>query len=216
MTAQLDWGRIETVFVDMDGTLLDKTFDDRFWGQRVPEAYAVRHRLPAQEATDRVFSLYKAAEGTLDWIDLDRWSRVLSLDLVTLQEQAKDGIRVNHGVLEFLEWLRETEKYVVLVTNAHPRSVALKMQVTGLRPFFALIISAFDVGLLKESPGFWDRLLGRLDGIVIKQAVMIDDSPEPLRAAREAGVGHVLLKIRPDSAAQPDLPSLHHYRDIMG
>ena len=35
-----DWARIDTVLLDLDGTLLDLAFDNFFWRTRVPEAWA--------------------------------------------------------------------------------------------------------------------------------------------------------------------------------
>ena len=34
------WMRVETVLLDLDGTLLDLAFDNYFWRERVPAAYA--------------------------------------------------------------------------------------------------------------------------------------------------------------------------------
>ena len=34
------WSQVDHVLLDMDGTLLDKYFDDYFWETYVPEVYA--------------------------------------------------------------------------------------------------------------------------------------------------------------------------------
>ena len=39
------WNEIDTVLLDMDGTLLDLRFDNYFWLEVVPERYAQRHAL---------------------------------------------------------------------------------------------------------------------------------------------------------------------------
>ena len=36
----LDWDAIETVLLDLDGTLLDLRFDNWFWQEHVPEVWA--------------------------------------------------------------------------------------------------------------------------------------------------------------------------------
>ena len=41
----VDWNAIDTVLVDMDGTLLDLSFDNYFWSEVVPERYARLHGL---------------------------------------------------------------------------------------------------------------------------------------------------------------------------
>ncbi len=40
------WQEITWVLLDMDGTLLDKHFDDYFWETLVPQEYARRQGLP--------------------------------------------------------------------------------------------------------------------------------------------------------------------------
>ena len=37
---QPDWNSIDTVFLDMDGTLLDLHFDNHFWLEYLPACYS--------------------------------------------------------------------------------------------------------------------------------------------------------------------------------
>ena len=39
-----DWGRIDTVLLDMDGTILDLKFDNTFWREIVPARFAAALR----------------------------------------------------------------------------------------------------------------------------------------------------------------------------
>jgi 5'-nucleotidase len=52
MPLDLDWNNIDTVLLDMDGTLLDLAFDSQFWLQDVPQALslqrAIRWKMPAR------------------------------------------------------------------------------------------------------------------------------------------------------------------------
>ena len=50
------WPEIAWVLLDMDGTLLDKHFDDYFWESLVPEQYALRQGLALADARDLVFA----------------------------------------------------------------------------------------------------------------------------------------------------------------
>ncbi len=36
----VDWSQVDTVLLDMDGTLLDLHFDNRFWNEHLPRCYA--------------------------------------------------------------------------------------------------------------------------------------------------------------------------------
>ncbi|MCR3805809.1 haloacid dehalogenase, partial [Pseudomonas aeruginosa] len=46
----LPWSAIDTVLLDMDGTLLDLHFDNHFWLEHLPQRYAERNGLSRTEA----------------------------------------------------------------------------------------------------------------------------------------------------------------------
>src|SRR5512143_1779910 len=114
----------------MDGTLLDKYFDDYFWEHLVPEKYAEKHNVTFGRAKDDLMKKYRAHEGTLNWTDLDFWSGELRIDIPALKEQIKHLIEVHPHVEDFLKMARERKKKVFLVTNAHYKSIDLKFRKT--------------------------------------------------------------------------------------
>lgn len=61
--AVIDWRNIDTVLLDMDGTLLDKHFDDYFWEQYVPEVYASQNNISIFTAEEELLAKYKEQEG---------------------------------------------------------------------------------------------------------------------------------------------------------
>ena len=156
------WQEITWVLLDMDGTLLDKHFDDYFWETLVPEEYALRQGLALADARDLVFARYKSQEGTLNWTDIDFWSRELELDIPALKEGIRHLIEVHPDTEDFLKFLREKGKKVALVTNAHTKTLALKMDHTGLLGYFDEVVSSFDLGAPKEDVRFWEILQERL------------------------------------------------------
>src|SRR5512145_625617 len=158
----LDWNDIDTVLLDMDGTLLDRHFDDHFWLEHVPETYAAKHALPLAVAKEHLYALFRSQENTLNWTDLDYWSDRLGLDIPLLKREVDHLIAVHPFVVEFLLYLRHHDKQVWLVTNAHSKTLDLKMKKTRLSPYFTGIVSAHEVGLPKEEVAFWGKLRERI------------------------------------------------------
>jgi len=214
----VDWDAIDTVLLDMDGTLLDLHFDNHFWQEHVPVRYAERHGLPHAEARSRLVDTYRAKAGTLDWYCVDYWTRTLQLDIARLKEEVAHLIAVHPDVPRFLSALRAAGKGVALVTNAHQKSLSLKMARTGLQVHFDLLVTAHEVGLPKEDPAFWPALRAVLP-FDPARTLLIDDSLPVLRAARAAGIARLLAIYRPDTR-QPEkdvgeFAALRHFAEIM-
>ncbi len=212
------WQDITWVLLDMDGTLLDKHFDDYFWETLVPQEYARRQALPLPEARQLVFARYKRQEGTLNWTDIDFWSRELELDIPALKEGIRHLIEVHPDTEDFLKFLQERGKTVALVTNAHTKTLALKMDHTGLLGYFDEVISSFDLGTPKEDGHFWEILKERLE-FNPAHTLLVDDNAEALAAARAFGIKYPYFKAKSSSRLEaeshPDFPSIASFYEVM-
>ncbi|MCW8907495.1 MAG: GMP/IMP nucleotidase [Sedimenticola sp.] len=194
----IDWNQIETVLLDMDGTLLDLHFDNYFWLEHVPRRYAEHRSCSLEQAKEELGGRTRSVEGTLDWYCVDYWSRELGLDIALLKAEVDHLIAVHPHVIDFLAAMRALEKRVVLVTNAHQKALSLKMERTKLHGYFDLVVTSHDLGLPKEDRQFWDRLQ-QVAPFDRRHTLFVDDSQPVLESARDYGMGWLLRVLRPDT-----------------
>jgi putative hydrolase of the HAD superfamily len=196
-----DWKNIDTVLLDMDGTLLDKHFDDHFWEEYVPARYAEVNRITETEAKADLMRRYRSREETLDWTDLDFWSGQLDLDILSLKRQIQHLISIHPNVVEFLARLRTARKSVYLVTNAHNKTLDLKMERTFLADRFDGIITSHQIGVPKEDPAFWEGLIKVLP-FEPERTLLGEDTEAVLRSASAYGI-HYLVYVSASSTQKP-------------
>jgi HAD superfamily hydrolase (TIGR01509 family) len=214
----IDWKEIDTVLLDMDGTLLDLNFDNHFWKEFVPLKFAQQKGISIGSAKQQLVPQFKNMEGKLEWYCLDYWSNALQLDIAGLKAEISGLIAVLPHVTDFLEKLQQSSQQVLLVTNAHRDSLGLKMEKTCLQPFFDGIISSHDLGFPKEHAEFWG-LLQQQQPFDKKTTLLIDDSLAVLNSARLFGIAHLISVSKPDSK-QPKkdvtgYPAIEDFRELM-
>jgi len=214
----LNWPSINTVLLDMDGTLLDLNFDNHFWQEFVPLRFAALHKLSLEESKQQLAPRFKAMEGRLEWYCLDFWSTELQLNIAGLKQELAGLIAVHPHVTEFLINVRSSGRHMLLVTNAHRDSLNLKMEKTCLNQFFDAIISSHDFGMAKEQQGFWQALQDQ--HIFEKHStLLVDDSLAVLRSAQAFGIAHLVSISKPDSQAPirniTEFPAVEDFRMLM-
>ncbi|KAA0876192.1 GMP/IMP nucleotidase [Nitrincola tapanii] len=214
----LDWHKIDTLLLDMDGTLLDLHFDSYFWLEFLPERYAQAHALPQDEARRWLHQRIQQEQGTLNWYCLDYWSEVLHLPIAQLKREVADKIGFRPHVEDFLEAVRAENIRTVIVTNAHRDSLSLKMEQTGLDRLVDLVICSHDFKAPKEDQAFW-QFLQQVEPFNPQRTLLVDDSLAVLRSARDYGIRYLLSILQPDSQAPSreidEFAAIHHFDEVM-
>ena len=217
MTA-LPWRDIDTVLLDMDGTLLDLHYDNHFWLEHLPQRYAELHGISRAMADLELTPLFENNAGQLKWYCLDFWSRELKIPVRELKLETAHLIALRPDADTFLAAIKQAGKRVILITNAHRDSLSLKLERIELAPYFERLISSHDYGFPKESPAFWDALQADI-GFDPSRSLFIDDTLPILRSARAFGISHLLAVKQPDSKKGPkdteEFAALGDYRELL-
>jgi putative hydrolase of the HAD superfamily len=212
------WSQIDTILLDMDGTLLDKYFDDHFWEEYVPKIFAESNKLSEEEARKVLLQRYQKVEDTLQWCDLDYWTKQLGLDIPELKCKVDHLIKVHPYVIDFLVYTKSIHKKVHLVTNAHSKTLEIKMRKTALGSYFDRIVCAEEIGYAKEQPEFWKKLEAHL-GFDKKRTLLADDTAKVLYSARQYGLENLIFVARPSSRIpvkfSPDYPSITYFNELI-
>lgn len=190
---------VDTLLLDLDGTLLDLAYDTHFWLEILPEHYGASRGLTADEARAEILPRMRAWEGTLPWYCVDHWSRALDFDVVALKERFPERISWLPGARDFLARQRALGRRLVLATNSHPSTLALKDRRTRLSDHLDAVHSSHEFGAPKEDPAFWQGFRAAVP-FDPRRTAFLDDNLAVLRAARTAGVAYPIAITDPDSS----------------
>jgi len=182
-----DWQAIDTVLLDLDGTLLDQAYDNHIWRDLVPQRFAVARSMDLHAAYAEIARLFAARSGTLDWYSIEYWSDTLGVDIGALHREVRSHVAWLPGAREFLAAMRAQGKRTVLLTNSHPLALAVKHEESGVLDHLDAAATSHELGAPKENPQFWQAARARF-GYDPQRALFADDNVKMLGAARAAGV----------------------------
>ena len=214
----LHWNSIDTILLDMDGTLLDLHFDNYFWLVHLPKRYAQEHGTSESDALTFISNHVEKYRGTLNWYCLDHWSDLVRMDIPKLKHEIKHKIQTRPFAEQFLIKLKDLGKKLILITNAHPKGLALKLDVTKIDLLLDIVISSHSFQAPKEDERFWQALL-QAEPFDPQKSLFLDDTPRILRSARDFGIKYLVCINQPDSqkpaVSSEEFIDICHFDEIM-
>ncbi|WP_287791605.1 MULTISPECIES: GMP/IMP nucleotidase [Atlantibacter] len=218
MHLDIAWPDVDTVLLDMDGTLLDLAFDSHFWLTLVPETLSQQRGITLEEAHLYIRQEYHAVQHTLNWYCLDYWSERLGLDICAMTTQQGPRAVLRDDTVPFLDALKACGKQRILLTNAHPHNLAVKLEYTGLGAHLDLLLSTHTFGYPKEDQRLWETVQAHT-GLNPARTLFIDDSEPILDAAARFGIRYCLGVTNPDSGVAEKIyhrhAALNDYRRLI-
>lgn len=216
---RINWTNIDTVLLDMDGTLLDLHYDNYFWASYLPQRYAEIKGLPLETVQVLLREHIQSLEGTLNWYCLEYWSDALAIDIGALKSepQIKHKIKERPYTEQFLQFLQNQGKTVALVTNAHPIGLNIKLDVTCIGDYFDHTITSHQFKHPKEDQAFWQHLQAHLS-FDPQRTLFIDDNYTVLKSAEQYGIAYNLGIHQPDSQITrrlDNIAAINHFNEIM-
>ena len=196
--SKINWDNIETVLLDMDGTILDLHYDNFFWQNYLPNYYANLHSIELEDAKDFLKKEILNEVGTLNFYSIDFWDKKFNIDIIELKRNIDHLICFLPYANLFLQNLKNFSLKTALVTNAHRRMLALKQSIIPLNNYLDEVYSSHDFGLPKEDPLFWEKLSKEFN-YNPKKTVLIDDNENVLFSAKKYGIEYLVLPMQPDS-----------------
>ena len=99
----------ECLLFDMDGVILDNTYDNNFWQNQIPSVLAKKRQISFEDAKRLAIQIFNYKKNSKDWYDLDYWSNMLDIDLEE-QKKAKESFEKIRLIIKPHEKIYESRK----------------------------------------------------------------------------------------------------------
>ena len=211
----VDWSGLDTILLDMDGTILDLAFDNHFWGTVIPREWGLKRGLDTNTSQQRLAPVFANEQGKLNWYCLDFWGDTLDLDIPAIKAQYADGIRWRPRQRLFTATAGQSSGRGV-DHQRPPPDAEMKAERLPIAQWFDKMISSHDYGAPKETPAFWNALMGE------RPSTLSERFSWTIRSM--FGFGEGIWYRRPHHAATARLdspaarvtrfPAIHHFDEI--
>lgn len=208
---------MQVLSFDLDGTLVDRDFDDNLWLIELPTAYARQNNVTVEEARAHFRAEYsKVGPNRLEWYDVAYWFAHLKLDADPKEvvEGLRHKVKLYPDVLPELRRLRKMGCRMVVFSNAPRLFLDIKIKAEGLDSFFERVVSVpSDFKKVKSHEGAFHQLAKEL-GVKPAEITHIGDSFElDYKPALAEGCKAILIE-RPDVKPEKRAPDNSGVRKI--
>ena len=180
------------MLVDMDGVILDNTYDNNFWQNQIPSVISKNKNIPFDDAKRLAVQIFNYKKNTKDWYDVDYWSNMLDVDVVAEKRSSIsfDKIKLYEGVTATLDKLKDKYR-IILITNAHRKTLNIKLEKYDLSPYFDDMVCAHELYYVKENIQLWYMLKVRFK-LDYAKTILIEDTLNNINVGLSAGISRAI------------------------
>jgi len=179
------------ILSDLDGVILDLSYDIKFWELWLPEHVADQNNQSIEEAQEKIQAEIDAQRGTLNFYDLNYWDDLLDVDCMQIIKAKEERCSYLKGSNEALQKLSVLKNPKYILTNGDPRVQEYKAEIQDFLKFFDSIFYSMHAGYPKEQKEFWALARHNLN-LDFEDAIFIDDDFKVVTAAVKAGIKQVI------------------------
>jgi putative hydrolase of the HAD superfamily len=179
------------ILSDLDGVILDLSYDIKFWELWLPEHVADQNNQSIEEAQEKIQAAIDAQRGTLNFYDLNYWDDLLDVDCMQIIKAKEERCSYLKGSNEALQKLSVLKNPKHILTNGDPRVQEYKAEIQDFLKFFDSIFYSMHAGYPKEQKEFWALARHNLN-LDFEDAIFIDDDFKVVTAAVKAGIKQVI------------------------
>ena len=179
------------ILSDLDGVILDLSYDIKFWELWLPEHVADQNNQSIEEAQEKIQAEIDAQRGTLNFYDLNYWDDLLDVDCIQIIKAKEERCSYLKGSNEALQKLSVLKNPKHILTNGDPRVQEYKAEIQDFLKFFDSIFYSMHAGYPKEQKEFWALARHNLN-LDFEDTIFIDDDFKVVTAAVKAGIKQVI------------------------
>ena len=226
---------IRHIFFDLDHTLWDFEANSRQALEQLYEQYKIKEMgieslssfIDIYEAeNERSWALYRVGKMTKHDLRYNRFFRAFEQQGITKEQSAELGeeyIRISPhnthlmpGAIEAVEYLKSKDYILHILTNGFEEVQHIKMDKSGLKPYFDEVITSDQIGVKKPDPIAFHKAK-ELTGLNTEPIAMIGDHLEAdVLGAMNVGWKGIYYNPEKEEVKVEIHHELHHLDDLKG